>query len=205
MDQCSASNRSALQQCGYDSDSSSSCSVVAPSWEPFSDCDDDEEDDEWSDIADGDTLTLEGDFFEDDLNPDCPPHNEGIELKLIQITLQLFAETSNSSALASSSSLPPTILMDTTRSPDGFVVVGDNIDQNVRPSFQRGDFQTESWHCFHSYAVANRVDVTHLSDTAPSAIITPDNILPNNDDLLEIYKDFEVLVSRYVCSSVVYA
>ena len=86
--------------------------------------------------------------------------------------------------------------MDTTRSSDGFVMVGDNIDKNVRPSFQRGDFQTESWHCFHSYAVANRVHATHLSDTTPSATVTSDSVLPTNDDLLEIYKDFEVLVSR---------
>ena len=33
--------------------------------------------------------------------------------------------------------------------PDGFVIVGDNIDKNVRPSFQRVDRKTESWHCFH--------------------------------------------------------
>ena len=96
----------------------------------------------------------------------------------------------------SSRSLSPTILMDNTRSPDGFVIVGDNIDKNVRPSFQRGDFQSESWHCFHSYAVANRVDVTHLSNNTPSAIVTSDSVLPTKDDLLEIYKDFEVLVSR---------
>ena len=36
---------------------------------------------------------------------------------------------------------------------NGFVIVGDNIDKNVRPSFQRQNHQTESWHCFHSYAV----------------------------------------------------
>ena len=86
--------------------------------------------------------------------------------------------------------------MDNTRSPDGFVIVGDNINKNVRPLFQRGDFQTESWHCFHSYAVANRVDVIHLSNNTPSVIVTSDSVLPTKDDLLEIYKDFEVLVSR---------
>ena len=86
--------------------------------------------------------------------------------------------------------------MDNTRSPDGFVIVGDNIDKNVRPSFQRGDFQTESWHCFHSYAVANHVDVIHLSNNTLSAIVTSDSVLPTKDDLLEIYKDVEVLVSR---------
>lgn len=106
----------------------------------------------------------------------------------------MFAETPAAATL--SSSLSPTVLMDTTRSSDGFVIVGDNMDKNVRPSFQRGDIQTESWHCFHSYAVANRVHVTHLSDTTPSVTITSDSVLPTNDDVMEIYKDFEVLVSR---------
>ena len=56
----------------------------------------------------------------------------------------------------------------------GFGMVGDNVDQNVRPSFQREDMQTESWHCFHSYAVADCVDISHLSEEPSAAVVHPD-------------------------------
>jgi len=36
---------------------------------------------------------------------------------------------------------------------NGFKIVGDNIDKNVRPSFQRAQHQTKSLHYFNSYAV----------------------------------------------------
>ena len=81
---------------------------------------------------------------------------------------------------------------------NGFVIVGDNIDKNVRPSFQRADRKTESWHCFHSYAVYNRVNVSKLSDSMPSGEVSVTSVLPNKQDLQKIFKDFEVLISRYL-------
>ena len=62
--------------------------------------------------------------------------------------------------------------------PCGLVIVGDNIDKNFRLSYQRQDRQTKSLHYFHAYAVKNRVDVSSLSDTRPTAVITPENFLP---------------------------
>ena len=41
----------------------------------------------------------------------------------------------------------------------GFIVVDDNIDKNIRPSFQRENHQTQSLHYFHSYTARNRVDI----------------------------------------------
>ena len=35
----------------------------------------------------------------------------------------------------------------------GFKIVGDNIDKNFRPSYQRMNSQTISLHFFHSFAV----------------------------------------------------
>lgn len=81
--------------------------------------------------------------------------------------------------------------------PDGFIIVGDNVDKNVRPSFQRADRKTESWHCFHSYAAYNRINISKLSDSVPSGEVSPNDVLPNKDDLYRVFKDFEVLVSRY--------
>jgi len=82
-----------------------------------------------------------------------------------------------------------------TRPTEGFIIVGDNIDKNVRPSFQRVD-RTESWHCFHSYAVCNRIDVSKLKDGVPSGEVSSASVLPNMTDLQGILKDFQVLVSR---------
>ncbi len=42
----------------------------------------------------------------------------------------------------------------------GFKIVGDNIDKNVRPSYQRLDRQTQSLCYFHSYAVRNNLDLS---------------------------------------------
>jgi len=39
----------------------------------------------------------------------------------------------------------------------GFKIVGDNIDKNLRRSYQRCDRQTVSLHYFHSCAVGDRI------------------------------------------------
>lgn len=59
--------------------------------------------------------------------------------------------------------------------PSGFTIVGDNIDKNFRPSYQRQDRQTKLLHYFHAYAAKNRVDVSSLSDTRPAAILSPES------------------------------
>ena len=42
---------------------------------------------------------------------------------------------------------------------------GDNIDKTVKPRYMRSDtHKTESIHYFHSYAIANRVDFSDLSE-----------------------------------------
>jgi len=80
----------------------------------------------------------------------------------------------------------------------GYVIVGDNIDKNVRPSYQRHDRTTRSLHYFHSYALMNRVNTTQLSDDRPSSIdISPDNFLPSSVDAEKLLSEFEVLVARY--------
>lgn len=46
----------------------------------------------------------------------------------------------------------------------GFKIVGDNIDKNFRRTFQRVDYQTVSQHYFHSFAMKDRIDLSHFSD-----------------------------------------
>ena len=45
----------------------------------------------------------------------------------------------------------------------GFKIVGDNIDKNIRPSMQRLTHQTRSLHNFHSYAVKDRVSFRYYA------------------------------------------
>ena len=80
----------------------------------------------------------------------------------------------------------------------GFVIVGDNLDKNLRPSHQREDRQTQSLHVFHSCAIKNRVDISSLSDKPASAVLSVDQFLLSKDDVTKVLKEFEVLVSRFV-------
>lgn len=82
----------------------------------------------------------------------------------------------------------------------GFVLVTDNVDKNIRPSYQRENRQTQSLHYCHSCAVKNHVSVTGLSDNRASAEISVETFLPTEDDLSQLLADFEILVSRYGCS-----
>ena len=41
----------------------------------------------------------------------------------------------------------------------GFMFVGDNIDKNVNPRFQRCENRGQSLHYFHGYALRDRVDL----------------------------------------------
>ena len=79
----------------------------------------------------------------------------------------------------------------------GYVEVIDNIDINLRRSFQRIDRSTLSYHFCHAYAVRNRINTSVLPDGPPSGVLTCDAILPSKDDLKRVMDDITVLVSRY--------
>ena len=79
----------------------------------------------------------------------------------------------------------------------GFRIVGDNVDKNIRPSFQRCDRQTKSLHYFHSFAVKDRVDFQTLSDATPiNPPIDSSKLLPSSEDIAMFKSDAEVLVAR---------
>lgn len=77
-----------------------------------------------------------------------------------------------------------------------YKIVGDNIDKNVRRSFQRVDATTKSLHCFHSYAVRDRVNTAGMSREPQTRTVCPQSILPSEVDEKRLMDDFEVLVSR---------
>ena len=81
----------------------------------------------------------------------------------------------------------------------GFKLVGDNLDKNFGPSFQRLHNQTMSVHHFHSYAVADRVNFSGYSEAVPKNVtINPLSLIPSKAELEAIKKQFQVLTSRYV-------
>ena len=81
----------------------------------------------------------------------------------------------------------------------GFKVVGDNIDKNVRRRHQTLERTTKSLHYFNTYAVADRVDFSGLSESRPEVSLTDqlaDSLLPTEHDLQQLLLHFEVHVSR---------
>ena len=80
----------------------------------------------------------------------------------------------------------------------GYVIVIDNIDMNIRRSYQRVDRTTQSYHYCHGYAVRNKVSSTPLADHPPSGSLSVDKVLPIEMDLQSILDDFKVYISRYV-------
>lgn len=79
----------------------------------------------------------------------------------------------------------------------GFKVVGDNIDKNIRRSYQCIDRTTRSLHYFHMFAVKDRVDFSHLSNSRPTHVeVDIQVLLPSAKDFAAIKNDFEILISR---------
>ena len=80
----------------------------------------------------------------------------------------------------------------------GFKIVGDNIDKNFRPSYQRMNSQTISLHFFHSFAVLDRVDLSGVSDTKKIGIVDVSKLLPSQEEVAITKQHFSVSISRYV-------
>ena len=78
----------------------------------------------------------------------------------------------------------------------GFKIVGDNIDKNIRPSFQRCDYQTKSFHYFNSYAVKDRIDLSDVSDIRPTHCINPEALIVSSGEWNRFKDDCCILIKR---------
>lgn len=84
----------------------------------------------------------------------------------------------------------------------GYKIVGDNIDKGVKARYMRANkHQNQSLHYFNSFAVANRVDFSALSDVRPSTCLNSPQkravqLLPSKDDDAILRSNFMTLVSR---------
>ena len=80
--------------------------------------------------------------------------------------------------------IPPTEVENTiVTSWPGFKLVIDNVDKNIRPSFQRIDRQTQSLHYCHTIAVKDRIDLSEYSEVSCNNLVTFSDFLPNAQDL----------------------
>ena len=80
----------------------------------------------------------------------------------------------------------------------GFKLVIDNVNKNIRPTFQRIDRQTQSLHYCHTIAIKDRIDLSKYSELSCSNLLKISDFLPNAQDLKLIKKDFQILVYRLV-------
>ena len=80
----------------------------------------------------------------------------------------------------------------------GYKFVGDNIDKNIKPRFQRYENRGQSLHYFHGYAVRDRVDLASLSDKPPPTptSLDPSSFLPSASELSGLKDELTILISR---------
>ena len=74
-----------------------------------------------------------------------------------------------------------------------YKLTGDNLDKNVKPTDYRVDSQTKFLHCFQTYAVRDRIDLSSYDDTPP--VMDESNI--NTKTLLPSESDYEQLTSNF--------
>ena len=83
----------------------------------------------------------------------------------------------------------------------GFKIVGDNLDRNITPRYQRLDSQTRSLHFFNSLALLDRCNFSTLSDSVKPIQQSDIDItlfLPNEHDLMEITRNFAIIIGRII-------
>ena len=79
----------------------------------------------------------------------------------------------------------------------GYRFVGDNVDKNIKPSYQRHEHRGQSLHHFHSYVVKDRTVISSYSDATPDFCIPdPQKFLPSPEDVECLKKEMAILLSR---------
>ena len=93
------------------------------------------------------------------------------------------------------------------RSNYSYVIVGDNLDENIRPRHMTSDHQTQSVHYFHCYAVQDRVDFHHLSNDEPMGDVSKLELscfLPTVNESDNIRRNYAKLFGRILISKFPY-
>ena len=74
----------------------------------------------------------------------------------------------------------------------GYKFVGDNIDKNIKPRFQRHDNKGQSLHYYHGYAVRDRLDLSTLSNQRPTSCLPDPSIFYHQTCLMK--DDLKILI-----------
>ena len=90
-----------------------------------------------------------------------------------------------------------------------YKIVGNYIDNEVKPRFARSNYQTKSLHYFHSFAVKSQIDCSHLSNIPPSPpTFSLDeivgNLLPGTEDNKLLHNNFRVHIERILVKNVTF-
>ena len=106
---------------------------------------------------------------------------------------------------------PPEIIhrIPATDSITGYRFYGDNIDKNVKARYLRSDKRGKSIHYFHSFAVKDPIDFTHLPNTPlqralPSPRAIAKSLLPSPEDDVALAKNLGTIVSRILTTHMKY-
>ena len=163
---------------------------------------------EWDDgstnISDGESSDEDGDIDSDDRNEGCNDEaderesepNEGDEELGMIDNEELsgnFSVTIDDTDTDLEAAENDVLQLQST----GYKIVGDNIDKNIRASFQRIDHQTKSVHYFHIFAAKDRINLSNLSESVPHDIkVNLTTLLPGSTDLATLLNELQVIVSR---------
>ena len=79
-----------------------------------------------------------------------------------------------------------------------YKLVGDNVDKNIKARYIRMDvYSNQSLHCFHSFAVMNRVDFSHLFPVSfHSSQEIVKSLLPSASHDTVLYSHIITIISR---------
>lgn len=92
----------------------------------------------------------------------------------------------------------------------GYKLVGDNIDISVNTRFMRAQgYRNQSLHFFHSCAVLDRIDLTHLPlQLLPTCHNSPEkmahSLLPSPENDASIIQNIAILIGRVLVTHMKY-
>lgn len=79
------------------------------------------------------------------------------------------------------------------------MIVGDNVDKNIKRRHETMDKKTLSLHCFNSYAALDRCNFSDLSDVPPQIDPTTQDkslFIPTDTDFEELVDNFATVSAR---------
>ena len=93
---------------------------------------------------------------------------------------------------------------------NGYKLIGDNLDKDVKPRYTRIDRQTQSLHFFYYYAVKDHINLSTISDEPNPYLDLPvcnlplKHILPTTLDHQALAQNMGIILSRILVDELPY-